>query len=48
MRERNIVAERETEMAVAEAQPEKTWHGIVLETLKRNDIRLVPTFRIAF
>jgi len=21
---------------------ERTWHGIVLETLKRNDIRLVP------
>jgi len=28
-----------------EAQPshqEQTWHGIVLQTLKRNDIRLVP------
>jgi sulfopyruvate decarboxylase alpha subunit len=43
-----IVAERETEMAVAEAQKsspsaqEKTWQGVVLETLKRNDIRLVP------
>src|SRR5260370_4942740 len=22
--------------------PETTWHGIVLQTLKRNDIRLVP------
>src|ERR1700726_1840003 len=22
--------------------PEKSWHGIVLQTLKRNDIRLVP------
>ena len=35
-------------MAVAEAHTspqsaqEKTWHGIVLEALKRNDIRLVP------
>lgn len=39
-------------MAVANAQsaqekaqekpPEKTWHGIVVEALKRNDIRLVP------
>jgi sulfopyruvate decarboxylase alpha subunit len=43
-----IVAERETEMAVAEAQTspqsvqDKTWQGIVQEALKRNDIRLVP------
>ena len=35
-------------MAVAEqktspqAAQEATWHGIVLQTLKRNDIRLVP------
>ena len=34
-------------MAVAEEKTspetsEKTWHGIVLQTLKRNDIRLVP------
>ena len=31
-------------MAVAEEKtsPEKSWHGIVLQTLKRNDIRLVP------
>src|SRR6195952_1493386 len=33
-------------MAVAEAHTsppqEKTWHGIVLEALKRNEIRLVP------
>ena len=35
-------------MAVAEDQTspkplqEKTWHGIVLQSLKRNDIRLVP------
>src|ERR1700712_782798 len=34
-------------MAVAEAQTspksaEKTWHGIVVEALKRNDIQLVP------
>jgi sulfopyruvate decarboxylase alpha subunit len=38
---------RENSMAAAEAQttpqaPDKSWHGIVLETLKRNDIRLVP------
>lgn len=34
-------------MAVAEEKTspgafEKTWHGVVLQTLKRNDIRLVP------
>ena len=34
-------------MAVAEEKTspqtaEKSWHGIVLQTLKRNDIRLVP------
>ena len=34
-------------MAVAEEKispesSEKTWHGVVLQTLKRNDIRLVP------
>ena len=35
-------------MAVAEAQTKAhppsatTWHGVVLQTLKRNDIRLVP------
>jgi hypothetical protein len=27
--------------ASLQSQPE-TWHGVVLETLKRNDIRLVP------
>ena len=46
-RERNIVAEWETRMAVAEEKTspeaaEKSWHGVVLQTLKRNDIRLVP------
>ena len=46
-RERKIVAVRETKMAVAEEKTspetsEKSWHGIVLQTLKRNDIRLVP------
>jgi sulfopyruvate decarboxylase alpha subunit len=50
--EREIVAvanerssqERRPKMAVAEEKtsPEKSWHGIVLQTLKRNDIRLVP------
>jgi hypothetical protein len=38
---------KETKMAVAEEKTspetsEKSWHGIVLQTLKRNDIRLVP------
>jgi sulfopyruvate decarboxylase alpha subunit len=38
---------KETKMAVAEEKtsPEtsdKSWHGIVLQTLKRNEIRLVP------
>jgi sulfopyruvate decarboxylase alpha subunit len=42
-----IVAVKETKMAVAEEKtsPEtskKSWHGIVLQSLKRNDIRLVP------
>src|SRR4051794_38991535 len=53
-RERNIVAEcRENSMAVAEGQAsesqahetradEKSWHEVVLRTLKRNDVRLVP------
>src|SRR5579872_4805219 len=28
---------------VQEKKPEeRTWHGIVLETLKRNDIRIIP------
>jgi sulfopyruvate decarboxylase alpha subunit len=45
--ERKIVAVRETKMAVAEEKTspetsEKSWHDIVLQTLKRNDIRLVP------
>jgi sulfopyruvate decarboxylase TPP-binding subunit len=36
-----------TRMAVAEEKTspeatEKSWHGVVLQTLKRNDIRLVP------
>ena len=34
-------------MAVAQEKTspetsEKSWHGVVLQTLKRNDIRLVP------
>jgi hypothetical protein len=34
-------------MAAAEGQASlrfqpETWHGVVLETLKRNDVRLVP------
>jgi sulfopyruvate decarboxylase alpha subunit len=38
---------KETKMAVAEEKTspeasEKSWHGIVLQSLKRNDIRLVP------
>jgi sulfopyruvate decarboxylase TPP-binding subunit len=36
---------RENEMAVEEASPgtsDKSWHAVVLQTLKRNDIRLVP------
>jgi sulfopyruvate decarboxylase alpha subunit len=45
--ERKIVAVKETKMAVAEEKTspetsEKSWHDIVLQTLKRNDIRLVP------
>jgi sulfopyruvate decarboxylase alpha subunit len=39
--------DRENSMAAAEANTasqssETTWHGVVLQTLKRNDIRLVP------
>jgi sulfopyruvate decarboxylase alpha subunit len=48
-RERKIVAkQRENSMAAAEGQAspqalhENTWHEVVLQTLKRNDIRLVP------
>ena len=26
----------------AQAAQEKSWHGIVLQTLKRNEVRLVP------
>jgi sulfopyruvate decarboxylase alpha subunit len=48
-----IVAHTETSMAVAaeqtspksaqqKASQEKSWHEVVLQTLKRNDIRLVP------
>jgi sulfopyruvate decarboxylase alpha subunit len=38
-----VVRARRTPMALAEDQtPEKSWHGIVLQTLKRNEIRLVP------
>src|ERR1700704_6451143 len=38
---------RENSMAAAEGQASlqsepETWHGVVLETLKRNDVRLVP------
>jgi sulfopyruvate decarboxylase alpha subunit len=50
--DKNIGAgDRENSMAAAEAKTasepsnkasETTWHGIVLQTLKRNDIRLVP------
>jgi sulfopyruvate decarboxylase alpha subunit len=48
-RERKIVARlRENSMAasdgqnLAEAFQEKVWHEVVLQTLKRNEIRLVP------
>lgn len=37
------VAEEKTSPGTSEkALPEKSWHGVVLQTLKRNDIRLVP------
>ena len=37
------VAQERTSPPVTEEKPgEKTWHGIVLQTLKRNDVRLVP------
>jgi sulfopyruvate decarboxylase alpha subunit len=38
------VAQERTSPPVTEEKPsgDKTWHGIVLQTLKRNDIRLVP------
>jgi sulfopyruvate decarboxylase alpha subunit len=52
-RQQSIVAQKKEDgMAVAqektlprasdEQAPEKTWHGIVLQSLKRNDIRIVP------
>ena len=40
-----VAQEKASPQAEAKAQPssqEPTWHGIVLQTLKRNDIRLVP------
>src|SRR5215475_1403633 len=42
-----VADKRESGMAVAEASQEQpsqaqTWHGIVLQALKRNEIRLVP------
>jgi sulfopyruvate decarboxylase alpha subunit len=37
------VAEEKTSPGASEkTSPERTWHGVVLQTLKRNDIRLVP------
>jgi hypothetical protein len=48
MRSAKQAEERRTKMAVAEVQAspqaaqDNTWHGIVLASLKRNDIRLVP------
>ena len=40
-----VAQEKASLQAEAKAKPssrEPTWHGIVLQTLKRNDIRLVP------
>jgi sulfopyruvate decarboxylase alpha subunit len=45
---RSVARSEENKMALAEDQAssqaaqEKSWHGIVLQTLKRNEIRLVP------
>ena len=37
------VAQEKTSPQTSDEQAlEKTWHGIVLRSLKRNDIRLVP------
>src|SRR5262252_4805917 len=36
------IAEQHTSPQAAQASAEKTWHAIVLETLKRNDVSLVP------
>lgn len=36
------VAEAKTAPEASDKASETTWHGVVLQTLKRNDIRLVP------
>jgi sulfopyruvate decarboxylase alpha subunit len=46
-RERKMSRVRRPKMAVAEEKTspetsERSWHGIVLQTLKRNDVRLIP------
>src|SRR5215470_2795913 len=36
------IAQERTSPPASQEPKEHTWHGIVLQTLKRNDIRLVP------
>jgi len=37
-----VAQEKTSPQASGEQAVEKTWHGIVLQSLKRNDIRIVP------
>ena len=36
------IAEQQTSSQAAQTSSDKSWHGIVLQTLKRNEISLVP------
>ena len=36
------IAEQQTSSEAAQTSSDKSWHGIVLQTLKRNEISLVP------
>jgi sulfopyruvate decarboxylase alpha subunit len=38
----SVAQEKTSTQASRETSDEKTWHGIILQTLKRNDVRLVP------
>jgi sulfopyruvate decarboxylase alpha subunit len=37
-----VVEEKTSPQMLQEKRPEKTWHGVVLDTLKRNDVRVIP------
>ena len=37
-----VIAEQPTSPQAAQGSSDRSWHGIVLQTLKRNEISLVP------